>query len=173
VAEDKRPLDLALDVFVYVPVGLVVSAKELLPTLVERGRERLGSRVANARIVGQFAVQQGQAQAGKAFARTRAEAMSRVDDVTEAAAGTSPVVADEVEAEAAPPRPPGPTSGPDAEALAIPGYDSLSASQVLPRLAGLASDELEAVRRYEVDHRSRKTILGRVAQLQAAAPTTP
>jgi hypothetical protein len=58
--------------------------------------------------------------------------------------------------------------------LAIPGYDSLSASQVLPRLAGLAPDELEAVRRYEVGHRGRKTILGRVAQLQSAAiPTTP
>jgi hypothetical protein len=53
--------------------------------------------------------------------------------------------------------------------LAIPGYDSLSASQVLPRLEGLAADELEAVRAYEAEHRGRKTILGRIAQLQGTS----
>src|SRR5690606_33944085 len=55
----------------------------------------------------------------------------------------------------------------EAEALAIPDYDNLSASQVVPRLDGLTPDELEAVRRYERKHRHRKTILNRVAQLQA------
>jgi hypothetical protein len=51
--------------------------------------------------------------------------------------------------------------------LAIPDYDSLAASQVLSRLAGLSADELEAVRLYEAAHRGRKTILSRIAQLQA------
>ena len=55
----------------------------------------------------------------------------------------------------------------EARALAIPEYDNLSASQVVPRLDGLTADELEAVRRYERKHRHRKTILNRVAQLQA------
>ena len=55
----------------------------------------------------------------------------------------------------------------EAESLAIPDYDNLSASQVVPRLDGLTPDELEAVRRYERHHRHRKTILNRVAQLQA------
>jgi hypothetical protein len=50
--------------------------------------------------------------------------------------------------------------------LAIPGYDSLSASQVVQRLAGLAADELEAVRTYEAATRGRRTILARVSQLQ-------
>ena len=50
----------------------------------------------------------------------------------------------------------------------IPGYDSLSASQVVQRLAGLTQDELEAVRSYEEGGRRRKTILTRVAQLQAS-----
>src|SRR4051794_14349283 len=50
--------------------------------------------------------------------------------------------------------------------LAIPAYDSLAASQVVQRLEGLTEAELEAVRRYEVAHRGRKTILGKVAQLQ-------
>jgi hypothetical protein len=50
--------------------------------------------------------------------------------------------------------------------LAIPEYDSLSAPQVVQRLSGLRPDELEAVRRYELAHRGRKTILNKVAQLQ-------
>jgi hypothetical protein len=34
---------------------------------------------------------------------------------------------------------------------------------------GLTADELEAVRAYEAEHRARRTILGRVAQLQQSA----
>lgn len=54
----------------------------------------------------------------------------------------------------------------DPNSLAIPDYDSLAASQVVPRLDGLSSEELETVRRYEAGHRGRKTILGKIAQLQ-------
>jgi hypothetical protein len=54
---------------------------------------------------------------------------------------------------------------PDASALGIPDYDSLAASQVVPRLAALTSEELAAVRAYEVAHRGRRTILSRVDQL--------
>jgi hypothetical protein len=53
------------------------------------------------------------------------------------------------------------------ERLAIPGYDALSASQVVERLAGLSSDELLAVRQYEASHRRRRTILGKIEQLSA------
>jgi hypothetical protein len=52
-------------------------------------------------------------------------------------------------------------------ALAIPGYDALSASQVVQRLAGLSGPELEDVRAYEAATRGRKTILNRVEQLRA------
>lgn len=56
-------------------------------------------------------------------------------------------------------------ASPVADALAIPGYDSLAASQVVPRLASLDVDELEAVRAYESSKRGRRTILNRVDQL--------
>ncbi len=56
------------------------------------------------------------------------------------------------------------TSAP-APALAIPGYDQLSASQVVERLDGLTKGELDAVREYEVTHRGRSTILGKITQL--------
>lgn len=144
--DEKRPLDLALDVFVYVPVGLAVSAKELLPQLAQRGRARLENRVATARVVGQFAVQQARQRYGP---------------------GSAPPPAASRQPPPPPPAHRPTTSGPDAADLAIPGYDSLAASQVLPRLEGLAPAELEAVRAYEAEHRGRKTILGRIDQLQA------
>ena len=49
--------------------------------------------------------------------------------------------------------------------LPIPGYDLLSASQVIERLTGLARPELFAVRAYETAHRARTTILGKISQL--------
>jgi hypothetical protein len=54
----------------------------------------------------------------------------------------------------------------DAQSLAIPGYDSLSASQVVERLAGLNEEELAAIGSYESAGRGRRTILNRVAQLR-------
>jgi hypothetical protein len=65
---------------------------------------------------------------------------------------------------------PGPADPlPSTADLPIPGYDSLSASQVVQRLAGLTLAELEAVRAYEQAGRARKTVLLRVAQLRAAS----
>jgi hypothetical protein len=58
-------------------------------------------------------------------------------------------------------------AAPSAGELAIPGYDTLSASQVVQRLAGLSTGELEAVRHYEQATRGRRTILAKVAQLQS------
>ncbi len=49
--------------------------------------------------------------------------------------------------------------------LPIPGYDALSASQVVERLIGLDPDELNAVHEYEATHRQRRTILGKIEQL--------
>ena len=49
--------------------------------------------------------------------------------------------------------------------LPVQDYDALAASQVVPRLATLSVEELDAVRRYERAHRNRQTILNRVAQL--------
>jgi hypothetical protein len=51
--------------------------------------------------------------------------------------------------------------------LPIPGYDALSASQVVERLIGLTAGELEVVRTYETTHRNRRTILGKIEQLTA------
>jgi hypothetical protein len=54
---------------------------------------------------------------------------------------------------------------PRRDELPIPGYDALSASQVVERLAGLGRAELDAVHAYEAAHRQRRTILGKIEQL--------
>ena len=61
---------------------------------------------------------------------------------------------------------PAPTTTAAGADLAIPDFDSLAASQVIPRLEGLSPEELEAVRAYEAGRRGRKTILNKIAQLQ-------
>ena len=55
----------------------------------------------------------------------------------------------------------------EAGSLAIPGYDALAASQVMPRLESLTPEDLEQIRTYEAAGRGRRTILSRIAQLQA------
>jgi len=62
-------------------------------------------------------------------------------------------------------RPAGNGDGAASAALPIPGYDALSASQVVERLVGLAPEELDAVHDYEASHRRRRTILGKIEQL--------
>ncbi len=53
--------------------------------------------------------------------------------------------------------------------LPLHGYESLAASQVVARLSRLAPDELELIRAFEIGHRGRRTILGKIDQLLAGA----
>jgi hypothetical protein len=54
--------------------------------------------------------------------------------------------------------------------LAIPSYDAHSASQINARLPELSQAQLRAVAAYERGHRSRKTVLDRIASLQEEQP---
>ncbi len=168
--DHKSPLDQMLDLVLFVPVGLAITAREELPRLAEKGREQITGQVAMARMIGKFAVSQGQREA----TRVRQQAVGALTGFRvigrngrpgppgprEPATGRSPRVA---------------TNGrrgeeqqaPSSATLAIPGYDSLSASQVVQRLGGLAPEELEAVRQYESATRGRRTILSKIAQLQS------
>ncbi|MDQ6782341.1 MAG: hypothetical protein M3063_02620 [Actinomycetota bacterium] len=173
MTDDRSPIDAVLDLVLYAPIGLALTVGEEVPELAAKGRTLLTARWATARVVGQFAVAQGRKEvrrrtggAGTPPPPTRSTASGHETVVPAPSAATaeprhstngavSPAVATEDGAAA-----------PRAEALAIPGYDSLSASQVVQRLAGLAPDELEAVRAYEAATRGRRTILARVSQLQ-------
>jgi hypothetical protein len=188
VTEHRSPLDQALDLMLYAPVGFVVTAGEELPRLIEKGRAQMSGQVGMARLVGRFAVAQGQREAGKVV-RQAAQVLTDLgvlpgdrpgpadpprpkpadagraprlyDDAVVSAAAVDVVVSDDgLMAE------PFEVATPSGQDLAIPGYDALSASQVVQRLAGLSPEELEDVRAYELNTRGRRTILNKVAQLQ-------
>ncbi|HEY2427720.1 MAG TPA: hypothetical protein VGI06_02230 [Acidimicrobiales bacterium] len=205
--EHKSPFQQALDLLVYAPLGLAYTAMDELPTMVDKGRQRFGNQLMVARMIGQFAVVQGQKEAEKVAGRLAGQAgtvASRlggfpgVPGPTEGAAGAARgACSAAATARAGVPSDSAVTAarngrsahartgaatngsgsngsaavnradGPSADDLAIPGYDSLSASQVVQRLAGLSGTELEAVRRYETATRGRRTILSKVDQLQS------
>jgi len=184
VSEDeKTPIDHlvegAVDLLVYAPIGLFFEAPNLLPKLAEQGRVHAN----NARLFGQFAVKHGEAEMRRRFGDVEQQAVGLLkmfgllpdeEDAAVPAAGNR-------SATASPGSPPpravtrglepvagngDAPAGPAVADLAIPDYDSLSASQVVTRLEGLSPEELEAVREYEAAHRGRKTILNKVSQLQ-------
>lgn len=187
VSEDRDPFEQLLDLAIYAPLGLALSALERLPELAERGRHEIESKVPAARLVGQMVLDQG-----------TKEVKNRVDDLPrrlkevltglgvlassslldddeppgpddEPTSSAAPVVP--VAAEVEPVVPPVVVPAVDAQTvdLPIPGYDTLSASQVVQRLPGLSADELDAVRSYEAARRARKIVLLKVAQLRAAS----
>jgi hypothetical protein len=153
-----RPGEQLLDLLVYAPLGLLLEARDLVPKLAEKGRQRMGGQVTVARMIGEMAVRQGQRRAETIVNRLREQSSgSAAAPDPPATNGHGPI-----------PAAPAPAAGPvpDAASLAIPGYDTLSASQVVPRLEGLTPAELEAVRAYEVATRGRKTVLTRIDQLR-------
>lgn len=177
MSDDKKtPVDEALDLLVFAPLGLLSLAREQLPSLVQRGRQQIEGQMTMAKMMGQFAVQQGRHEAEKAV-NDLVERFSPPAPPAPAKPATTPTSDPKPPATASAasaPAAPAPTTNgaaPVARAggsdLAIPGYDTLSASQVVPRLAGLGAEELEAVRVYETATRGRRTILNKVAQLQA------
>lgn len=174
------PLDHVAELFVYAPLGLALEARRLWPELVDRGR----GQVNLARATGRRALGRYRDDLERRLLDTwhEAEAAARGLGLAPGSPHRSPSELDEqapggAESEQVSRAPAAEQSGRgapvsdepaiDVETLAIPDYDSLSASQVVPRLTGLEADELELVRRYEAGKRGRKTILNKIAQLQS------
>jgi hypothetical protein len=177
VGGDRSPVEAVLDVVFYAPIGLALNAEEMVRQMATRGRQS----VTAARFIGQMAVAQGRKEVDGALSRLQDRAATLVDQLTEVAGqrtSSSPQTSGDGPADGHRPGTTPPSGSitadpgtpaaatPVAVELAIPDYDSLAASQVVPRLAGLSADELDAVDHYERAHRGRKTILNRVAQLQ-------
>jgi hypothetical protein len=171
VSDDKNPIEHAVELAVLAPIGFALEARRLLPTFVERGRQQVNM----ARVIGQFAVAHGQTTASNKLTKVQAQAESILTEFGLAGSERGDEPAGPVDAPAAASAPqaaevatPGPRSSEAAAGLPIADYDSLAASQVIPRLAGLSASELAAVEAYEQAHRGRKTILGKITQLGTA-----
>jgi hypothetical protein len=185
------PLDRALEVLVFAPLGAGLYLRDVAPSFVEtfvsRGRaevdrrqEAVTRRLTTARSLGQVAIafglpmarERAKQQVATVAERTGSALGAAVRAAAGAVAGSeAPPPARPVSTPGAPvaatPRPTPAAGAPAAGDLPIPGYDALSASQVVERLAGLTAEELGSVRDYEAAHRNRRTILGKIEQLSA------
>lgn len=184
-AEERSLVDQVLDVVVFLPLGALLAAQSDPSGIAERGRRHLEAQVRTARFLGELAVREAGRQAQTVAAdlwggfsaarRHETSAPTAPREETEQTnraevTGTPPPA--EGAGAPRPERPARPAparrAATGARELAIPGYDELSAFQVVQRLGGLSSEELEAVLAYERSHRRRKTIVGRAEQLLSA-----
>jgi hypothetical protein len=189
VAEQHPLSETLLDLLVYAPLGAAVVASEELPRLAARGRERFERQLGGAELMGRLAVAEARRRLGPRPTGRPSEPVSRPqaplpapNGVLDTRARTSPrrptqrPLAERVETSASmrssassktnratADHSPATT----AEELPIPAYDTLAASQVVERLASLTPAELEAVRKHESAARRRRTVLHRIAQLNA------
>jgi hypothetical protein len=222
VSQQQNPLERAVDLFVFAPLGVAMFAKDTVPTFlkmfVSRGqtemqhrKKSLADHANQYRAVGRFAVKYG----GPEVRRTATDKFDGARKLAEETftglvvprlpgQGPTPEPAPAPvpkPAKVVKPKPAKETAGAQAPAkaktakvktapvtkkitpvsatapvngsavaepaLAIPEYDQLSASQVVERLDGLTPSELDEVRAYELAHRGRSTILGKIVQLTA------
>lgn len=217
--QQKNPVERALDVLVYAPLGLAALARDTVPgvwqTLAARGRAEIEhqrgaaeSRIVQAKTIGRFAIDYGAPMVRQKVEQRIGEARGRAEQTftglvvhrggrDEGGTGTAgagglvvaqpdavpDVVVDIAQAESEQPGGAAATNGAGDDlavvqgsadaaiddafhaSLPIPDYDELSASQVVQRLPGLGSDELQAIRAYETRGRGRRTILGKIDQL--------
>jgi hypothetical protein len=188
MAEHKDRIEQTIEMLVYAPIGAGLYLKDMGPTFVNmfvaRGRAEIDRRQAQvqqrtttAKSVGQVAVAFGVPMVRQRVEREVGNARQRAQSFLESMNGGDTTPAPKRPRPAPRPAPapapaavvPQPTNGAAAAdaALPIPGYDALSASQVVERLAGLSPAELDAVRAYEGAHRNRRTILGKIGQIEA------
>jgi hypothetical protein len=197
MTERKDPIEHTLELLVYAPIGVGLYLKDMGPTFVNmfiaRGRAEIDRRQAQVQQRTTTAKSIGQVAVAFGVPMVRQRVGNEVDNAREKAQsflGSIPGTGGAPSTPAAPSTPPAPAPAPSASpangngaartegngvsaaaasdpGLPIPGYDSLSASQVVERLAGLAPDELESVRSYEGTHRKRRTILGKIDQISA------
>src|SRR5436190_18676551 len=89
MTDAKSPIEQALDLFFYAPVGLAITAAEELPKLIEKGRQRVSGQLTMARMMGEFAVNEGTKRAEKLVK----EATDRVGDRARPAPAPAPAPA--------------------------------------------------------------------------------
>lgn len=152
----------AIAAAIYAPIGLGARLVDDVPVAIDKARQQ----IATARFIGKFAVDHG---------------ISLLCERLTAPSGPAPAVVPPVPTDAteAPKTDPAPATpapaapAPDAvdpvvpllETLALPDYDQLPASQIVNKLDGLTADELRTIEAFELAHRHRRTVLGKIARL--------
>ena len=180
----KDPVRQLIDVMFYAPIGLLTLAQRELPQCLATAQTRLDNQISLARIVGKVAVKKGRSELGRRLHHgttseqgdIEATPTASISIPTSTSTSTSTSLPLSLPTREATPSLPAVLIAAVAQSpllrepiaeLPIEGYDSLAASQVVLRLGSLTRDELVAVQTYEHSHRARRTILGKINQLQA------
>ena len=143
LGDDPREAEPSLlEVLVFGPIDAAFALLRDPRGSATRGRARVDEALRQARALGELSVAFGSREL-----RRRAEASKQDHDEAPA-----PIVHD---------------AGPAPDDV-IADYDSLSASQIVPMLAGLDPAERGRVAEYEARARGRQTILRRLSQLEGA-----
>jgi hypothetical protein len=163
-----------LEICVYAPLGAGVKLLDDAPGAVSRARQELS----NARFIGRMVVSQGEARLRERMTEPASPDMP--GDVQEASPGvgdaqdvptahidTEPaqVEPDDVEPADIEPAATEHDAIEHDDELALPDYDHLPAIDIIDQLESLTADELARVERYERSNRRRRTVLGKIAQL--------
>lgn len=170
---ERGPLEEALDLFLYAPIGMALTAAEELPEMIRKGREAVEGQMGTAKVIGRVAVNQSKVEVNRIVSQWNdLGAILRSGVLGGAEAEPKPEKEGPAPATSAAPPPVPPTAKrmpPPPDNLGVAGYSSLSASQVVSRLAGLSAAQLKAVKEYEASTRRRRTVMNRVDQLQSGS----
>ena len=156
-----RLVELAL----VVPVEVSSRLIDAVPAVVDKvpaAADRVKREVVLARFLGKMVVDQGVREVRSRLTPTGTPAP------TAPAVPTAPKGVTPPEAEAEPDAK-ADDGAPDVSSLALADYDHLSSAQIVGKLEGLGAAERRAIERYERAGRRRRTILGKLAQLEARA----
>ncbi len=128
----------ALETLVFAPIGLGAKFVDDAPAAVRRVRQELS----NARFIGRLTVEQG-------AARLRQEAAEAHERSSQNSRGVKVDSPDEQ------------------DGLPIEGYDEMPAIEIVAVLETLTPAQRDAIAAHESAHRRRRTVLGKIAQLNA------
>ncbi len=129
--------------------GLAAAVIQVLPSLAEETRHKLEPHLAQAKMLGELSVTYGSYELRrKAKELIDALASTHNDERATASEGQKPTRdIDEV----------------------IPGYDDLTAADIVQQLDALTVEQLDVVLAHEEANRARTTVLHRAGQLRKAA----
>lgn len=160
VEPQRTPVDVALDLFWYAPIGASIEMWERVPELARLGRDRISSQAPGAKMIGRLAVTTGRARLTHVVSELAKTGARTIEDLGRGGARDDRAAGSDETTEPAPAA---------LDEVPIEGYDDMTAVEVIPLLGDLTADERDRVRRHESEGRARRTILGRLDQLDAAA----
>ena len=152
-----------------VPIEVTGRLVDAVPAVVDKvpaAAERVKREVVLARFLGKMVVDQGLRELQSRLTPHDPETTSAVPASAAPARSEPPTAVaerhadDDADADDA-------DGVPDVASLALADYDHLSSAQIVGKLDGLDAAERRSIERYERAGRHRRTILGKLAQLEA------